>query len=46
MIWDGLTLHEVICSQCGSPTVVTGIETRPDLCCPCFSAWLAGGEAQ
>ena len=37
---DKLRLYEVTCSACGRPTVATGIETRPDLCHPCFMASL------
>jgi ribosomal protein S27E len=40
MNYDELRLYAVNCSDCGHPTVVTGIEARPDLCHPCFVATL------
>jgi hypothetical protein len=43
---DELHLYEVTCSECGRPTVVTGIETRPDLCHPCFTTSASAAPTQ
>ena len=39
-----MILYAVNCSECGQPTVVSEVDMRPDLCYPCFGAWLAGIE--